>query len=295
MSRDRSRRLPLALRRPAWLAGLAAVAAFATIASLLGSWQWDRGEVTDRRDTAVAAHWDLPPVDPAEILVAGAVPPAAEWTPVLLTGRYEPATVLVRNRPLDGRPGLLVVSPFRLDRAVGDPARNLVWVVRGWVPAGDEAVPSAPPTGPRSVTVRVRVAEQPSGREAPAGQVYRVAPAELAGAASRAADGSPGEPVSSAVAGYGILAAGEPGGDGLAVLPRPARDPGPHLAYALQWWAFALAGFAIWLVFYRRAGREAAADGEPAGAGPSDRGGDEDAARTPARTGSDPWTYRPGE
>ncbi|MGF1663376.1 MAG: SURF1 family protein [Kineosporiaceae bacterium] len=297
MSRtSRERRLPLALRRPAWLAGLAAVAVFATAAALLGSWQWDRGEATDRRDAAVAAHWDLAPTYPEDVLVAGAVPTAAEWTPVLLVGRYEPASVLVRNRPVDGRPGLLVVSPFRLDRPTGEPARDTVWVVRGWVPAGDEVTPPEPPTGRTSVTVRVRAAELPSGRAAPAGQAYRVTPVELAAAASRAPGpaGEPTEALGSAVAGYGVLADGEPGADGLTVLARPARDPGPHLAYALQWWAFALAGFAIWLVFYRRAAREETAQDRPGGG--RSPGAEQDApVRERVRTGSDPWTYRPGE
>jgi cytochrome oxidase assembly protein ShyY1 len=189
---------------------------------------------------------------------------------------------------------LLVVSPFRLDRPAGDPARDLVWVVRGWVPSGEEAAASDPPTNRTAVVVRVRTAEDPSWRAAPAGQAYRVAPEELAAAVPAVsspedAAGSPGA-VGTAVSGYGVLAAGEPGGEGLSPLDRPARDPGPHLAYALQWWAFALAGFAIWLVFYRRAAREEASgsepspDPDPTTAGP---------ARSPSPQ-RDPWTYDPG-
>jgi cytochrome oxidase assembly protein ShyY1 len=292
---SRERRLPLALRRPAWLAGLAAVAVFATAAALLGSWQWDRGEATDRRDAAVAAHWDLPPADPAEVLVDGTVPRAAEWTPVRLAGRYDAGTVLVRNRPVAGRPGLLVVSPFRLDRPVGDPARDTVWVVRGWVPSGAETAPPVPPAGRTTVVTRIRAAEDPSGRTAPPGQAHRVAPEELATAVSTASSpegvGSSGA-VGTAVSGYGILAEGEPGGGGLSVLDRPARDPGPHLAYALQWWAFALAAFAIWLVSYRRAARDEAGTDESPTNGPGGR------RRTgegrAARSASDPWTYHPG-
>jgi len=274
------RRLPLALREPAWLAGLAAVTAFAAVAVLLGSWQWDRGDTAGRRDAAVAARWDLAPAEASAGLAGGVVTRGREWTPVRLDGRYGPATVLVRNRPLDRRNGFLVVSPFVLDRAVA--GRTTVWVVRGWSPAGDDGPQvAAPPPGGTTVVARVRVADDPSGRTAPAGQAYRLAPLDLAAALGPPGGANGGTAVDAAAAsvdGYAVLAAGQAGGEGLTPLPRPARDPGPHAAYALQWWAFALAGFVGWLLFYRRAARGAA----PGGAGPGP-----DAA-------GDPWTYRPG-
>jgi cytochrome oxidase assembly protein ShyY1 len=277
------RRLPLALREPAWLAGLAAVTAFAAVAVLLGSWQWVRGDTADRRDAAVAARWDLAPAEASAVLGGGVATRGREWTPVLLDGRYGPGTVLVRNRPLERRNGFLVVSPLVLDRAVA--GRTTVWVVRGWSPAGDDGPRvGAPPPGGVSVAARVRVAEDPSGRTAPAGQAYRLAPRELAAALGPAgapggANGGPAvDAAAAAVDGYAVLAAGQAGGEGLTPLPRPARDPGPHVAYALQWWAFALAGFVGWLLFYRRAAR---------GSAPGDAGPGSDAV-------GDPWTYRPG-
>lgn len=299
------RRVPLALRRPAWLAGLAAVAVFAAAAAFLGTWQWDRGEAADARDDSVADHYDLPPVDPGEVVVDGAVPRDAQWTPVRLTGRYDPAIVAIRNRPQDGRNGFFVTSPFVLDRAVD--GRDVIWVVRGWAPATDQGLPAvpAPPTGPTEVVARVRVAEQALGRPGPDGQTYRIAAADLAAAAD--------VPVAArAVDGYAILAAGAAGsGQPLVEIPRPARDPGPHLAYALQWWLFSVAGFGIWFAFYRRSAREEAArdaaffdgavidgaaiDGTVLDAAPRESGS---AAGTGSRAAPPPpddeWTYRPG-
>ena len=289
--------LPLVLRRPAWLAGLAAVAVFAAAAALLGTWQWDRGEAADARDDSVADHYDLPPVDPAEVVVDGAVPRAAQWTPVTLSGRYDPVTVAIRNRPQDGRNGFLVASPFVLDRAVD--GRDVVWVVRGWAPAVDEGLPAvpAPPSGRTEAVARVRVAEEPLGRPGPEGQAYRIAAADLAAA-------GPDVPVAArAVEGYAILAQGSPGsGQPLVEIPRPARDPGPHLAYALQWWLFSVAGFGIWFAFYRRSAREEAAreaavldvDGRHGSAGTAEAGGTSDVTPAPPPPPDDEWTYRPG-
>lgn len=113
-----------------------------------------------------------------------------------------------------------------------------------------------------------------------------MAPADLASA-------GPDVPAARrAIDGYAVLAAGSPGGGApLVEIPRPSRDPGPHLAYALQWWLFALAGFGIWLAFYRRAVREESA-GADLGATPSGPG--RDTGATVSRPSHDAWTYRPG-
>jgi cytochrome oxidase assembly protein ShyY1 len=107
------------------------------------------------------------------------------------------------------------------------------------VPYGESAtdrppVP-APPSGDVEVVVRLRPPEPSTGRRAPAGQALRIDLDELAGVTTG--------PVRRA---YGVLAQERPRpADAPALLPRPDTDLGPHLAYAWNWWGFAVAGYAL--------------------------------------------------
>lgn len=276
----RTRQALLAARlavQPRWLAGLAVAAAFAVLCGLLGQWQWHRREAVEVRNALVAANYDAVPVPLGEVLRGPGgpqVPPAAEWRPVALRGVYDDgATVLVRNRPLDGRVGYLVTTPLRLDRPVA--GGDSIWLVRGWLPAGEDADPSPPaaPSGEVAVTARLRRPEPVTDRRAPAGQAYRLSPAELGVAAGRAGAAPVGTPVS----GFGLVT---PAQDGLAAVGVPDPDPSPHLAYTVQWWLFAAAGFAIWVVFLWRTAGETSARPGPVAGRPRDR--------------EDRWRYEPG-
>jgi len=265
--------------QPRWVVGLAVGLVFAACCVLLAQWQWHRKEVRDQRNATITANYDLGPAPLAAVLSAGGVTPADEWRPVTLTGRYDAAaTVLVRNRPQGGANGYLVSVPLVLERAIS--GRSEVWLVRGWIPAGQDAAtaptPQQPPAGRVDVVARLRPAEPRDARVAAQGQAYRLDPAGLARSAGREAG--------QAVVGYGLVSAEDPlpAGSGVAPLaaPKPAIDPGPHLAYTIQWYLFAVAGLAIWGVLYRR---------------PDDT----DAAPTPAavrtrRPATDRWTYSPG-
>lgn len=265
-----------ALREPRWLAGLAVAVGFAVVCVLLAQWQLDRRVSRAEANAAVLVNYGSAPV-PLEVAVDDpAARPAAQeqWQPVLLQGSYDATgTVLVRNRPQGGGNGYLVAVPFTTQPQAGTPTTLLL--VRGWVPSGADAsapgtaVPD-PPQGPVQVLARLRSGESPSTRDAPRGQTYRIdLPDLLAGA------GPPGADVLTGA--YGVVAE-EQGArpDGLVPVPRPDTDPGPHLAYGVQWYLFALAGLGIWGVLARRHGREQ----------------DEAAARGAGSDGT--WVYDPG-
>ncbi|MFB9377317.1 SURF1 family protein [Kineococcus gynurae] len=212
---------------------------------VLGGWQWERGNVVVSEPPA-----GKPVVAIGDVVDAG----AAAGTPeailssdevgrrVTLSGTFDPALdLLVVGRRDDGRDGAWALGMVRLADGSGIP------VVRGWVPAGDPAPPL--PVGPVEVAGVVQPPEgadrAPSQDALPPGQVWIVSAAQLV------------NQVDYPVANTYVTATGvdglAPEADGLRTVP-PA-DPGSatrrldlrNLAYAAQWWVFALfAGVVGW-------------------------------------------------
>ncbi len=241
------------------LGGLALAAAFAVVCVGLGRWQWGRYEDRQVRAAAVTAHYTAAPA-----LLGSAVGrlPLSEddqWLRVTATGRY--ATVqplLVRNRALDGQPGLEVLVPLELDGSLA--GRRLV-VDRGWVPNADSAsqLPAVPavPTGDVTVQGWLRSGEADLGKDLPAGQLASIDLGTVE-AQTGGAGGAGGEVLDA----YLDLES-ETTGAGTPARPAPLETPdtglGPHQAYAFQWWLTSLFGFV--LVGYRL--RVATTDGPP--------------------------------
>ncbi|MBX9717222.1 MAG: SURF1 family protein [Microbacteriaceae bacterium] len=227
--------LSLALTRR-WLGWFAFTTLFAAVCVGLAQWQWARRVETVAEIRVVAQNWDAAPVALREVLPGDApLAPEAEWTPVVLEGEYLlDEELLVRNRPLTGRPGFEVLTPLLLDTG------EVFIVDRGWVPTGEaqdspDLVPAAP-SGPVEVLVRLKPGEPTiAGRGAPEGQIATI---HLPTLAERVEGG----PVITGA--YGLLDSETPA---VAERPtaalRPAPDEGPHLSYTFQWYLFALLGF----------------------------------------------------
>jgi cytochrome oxidase assembly protein ShyY1 len=239
-----------------WL-GLLALAVVAAVACvLLGSWQWDRREQRLARNAEVVGNYDRDPVPLEQALPdLGRFPEGATWTPVEVEGEYvEDATVLVRNRTRDGRPGYQVLVPLRS-------ADGPVLVVdRGFLPVGQtgegpDEVP-APPSGEVTVVARLRAPEPTDQRGAPAGQAQRINPAALAAALAESSGGR--FEASDVVTGaYADVAAEDPRpAQAPAPEPRPALDEGPHLSYALQWVVFGIGALVGFVVLARRTAQD---------------------------------------
>lgn len=210
------------------------VIAGAIVLARLGLWQLDR--LAQRR--ALNATIDARMAQPPAPLDGGAIDPdALEYRRLTARGVYDPGQeIVLRNRSLDGAPGVHVLTPLRLSGG------DAVLVDRGWIPmsqAGAEQRRAyAPPTGEIVVEgIARRSQESTFGPQDPAPR--------------------PGEerldawfqvniPRIARQAGYPLLpiyveqqpAPGDP------PLPRrvAAADlgEGPHLSYAVQWFAFAL-------------------------------------------------------
>jgi len=208
----------------------------------LGLWQLRRlderralnAEILDRRSTSPISIFD----------VAGSV--AAEpYRPATARGRYDvDHEVLVYGRSLDGEAGHHVVTPLLL------PDGGAVLVVRGWVPFAMQAAPvraAAPPAN----EVRVEgflAPDEGDGSVAPDAHGI-VRDLDVRGIASslpydvfplplQLADQTPPQPGSLPIP-----------------VPLPALSEGPHLSYAIQWFAFAVVALVgAWILLRRDRG-----------------------------------------
>jgi cytochrome oxidase assembly protein ShyY1 len=219
------------------LGGLVLAVAFAAACILLGRWQWGRYEDRLVQATAVTTHYAADPVPLDQVTSRVPLSEQDEWLRVTATGRYAPGQqLLVRNRALDGRPGLEVLVPFDLS---GRLSGTRVFVDRGWVANADSAadLPPVPPAPAGDVTVVgwLRNGEPDLGKSLPAGQLASI---DLAEAARQTGGGT-------VVDAYLVLGSEQPAAPRPEPLAAPDTDLGPHQAYAIQWWLTALFGFVL--------------------------------------------------
>lgn len=213
------------LLRPSWLALTLVVLAFAGACFVvLSPWQFRRNAEQSAQNDELQASFTAKPV-PIETA------PPGEWRQVTLRGQYLPdKETVARLRTVQGEPAFEVLTPFRLDSGA------VILVDRGYIPPVQGVhIPPYPaaPTGPATLTARVRAGEidpqhRPAFNDATTDghtQVYAIDVPIVA-----AATQLPLKP------GYVQLADEQAGG--LRTLPLPQLDSGPFLSYALQWIAF---------------------------------------------------------
>ncbi|HEX2497639.1 MAG TPA: SURF1 family protein [Actinomycetes bacterium] len=262
-----------------WAALLVLVPAFIA----LGRWQLDRFDQRVTANRLIQTNLAAAPVPVERLAPPGAVVPRAEvWRRATAIGRYdEDRQRLVRNRTSNGRTGFHVLVPLVTESGTA------VLVDRGWIPAGETArdTPVPPPAPPGTVTVigRLRASQHGStgGPDMPAGQIAKIDIGRLSGELDLPLDG-----------GYLELVEEKPAASPAPVPPGvPELSTGPHLAYAVQWFLFAI-GAVIGVGYLARREaldlRAAAVDGaEPAE--PDDaRSGEPERLTSPPRPPSPP-------
>ncbi|MFF2274031.1 SURF1 family protein [Agromyces sp. NPDC058136] len=222
------------LLTPRWAGYLALTIVFAIACSALGTWQLNRRAEALAEVARIDANYDAAPVPLDEALPDPAgFDVDQRWQVVAISGEYLPAEeVVVRNRPMGGSTGFQVITPFQLDDG------TVFMVDRGWIAQNSDGRPSeipAPPEGEVEVTARLKAGE---GRiEGRTSTGIEFATIDLDELAERV-----GEP--SYTGAYGILVqSGDDAAEPPLAAPRPERDEGPHLSYALQWYVFALLAF----------------------------------------------------
>ena len=210
----------------------------ATMAGL-GFWQLSRREQRLRRNALIMRRMDEPPVR-----ISGDVadPSALDYRPVVVAGTFDYThEVVLRTRSRNGRAGVHVLTPLRLagsDRAV--------LVDRGWIPF-EESAPDArrvfQQPGAAEVHGLARVAQPRPNRFAPADADRPYLDAWFRADIARIQKQIP----------YPLLPifVEEAPRIDKTTPPFPDETPllgeGPHLGYAIQWFAFSvvlLAGYA---------------------------------------------------
>jgi cytochrome oxidase assembly protein ShyY1 len=227
------------LARPRWIALSLLVVGLIVLCVELGLWQLRR--LDDRRafNAAVTASVAADPVA-IEQLPSGE---ADEWTVVRAAGRYDAEDeLLVRNRTLDSTNGFYVVTPLVTEEDLR------LLVLRGWVPAGSTARESpdvpAPPVGEVTISGRLRTSE--TARRTLAAEI----PGQITALDTQGIGDLLGAPVYDQ---YVELTDQDPPADEEPrLLPAPEVSDGPHLAYAVQWFAFGVIAVGGWVVLLRR-------------------------------------------
>lgn len=221
----------LASRR--WLGYAALLVIFSLACVWLGNWQFERRAEAQAEISRIDRNYDAPAVPLTEVVPDRSTfdEDAHKWQTVELRGRYVGEPYIARNRPGPAGVGSNLIQALELDRG------EVIFIDRGWVPvSGTDEVATAlpaPASGEVLVHARLRASENAiSGRTASKNSVPSInAPmlADLAGLTDTAYLGV-----------YGALVTEDPAGETGALAPRPERDEGPHLSYALQWYVFIL-------------------------------------------------------
>lgn len=207
------------------------VALAAVLAALfvrLGFWQLGRLGERRARNASLAARL-AEPVAPFERL-----PPGAAYRRVVVRGTPDPANeIVLTGRSRNGSPGVYIITPLR--RTTSDTA---VLVVRGWVYSPDAATIDLSQwredrgeyTGyvnPLATSASPQVSTASGTQRA---NQRRVRALSLPSVASL---------LPYPVAPVYVVARDSATGNVPVRLPMLALDDGPHLSYAIQWFAFA--------------------------------------------------------
>ena len=248
------------LLRARWIGLTLFAFVVAAVCVWLGMWQLDRLQGRREVNARYAAGLAEEPVALEDLLAHGG--PLA-YRRATATGRYDAAReVILYGRTLDGQPGNHVLTPFVLDDG------RAVIVDRGWVPFELDEPPvaeAAPPDGEVEVE-GILLADQPGGAVgagADEGRITTVRSVDI---------GAIGRDVPYELVPWFLqLQRGSPSSGNLPVPePPPELTDGPHLDYALQWFAFATIAVVGYAVLLRREVRDerTASTGSPSATEP---------------------------
>lgn len=221
-----------------------------------GFWQLRRLEERRDRNAAIEGRSAVPvqPVD--EVVAADAGLAEGEglaYRRVTARGAYDlDASVLVRSRSLDGRPGFHVLTPL----VTGD--GTALMVNRGFAPftaePAEALAATRPPAGEVEVTGLLLGTQEREGigpTDPASGVLTEIARVDLDRLQQQY--GADLYPV------YLQLASTvpAPASELPVVLPEPEQSEGNHLSYAFQWFTFAAIGAGGWPLLLRHTAREA--------------------------------------
>jgi surfeit locus 1 family protein len=208
---------------------LAVTALVAAVCLRLGFWQLDRLRERRAENRLAEAARALP-----EVAMSGGADSSLVQRRVRATGVFDrQGEIILRGQSNRERPGVVVVTPLRLG---GE--GSSVLVARGFVPSADAvSVSAVPPADSGEVTVR-GLALPLAEREDDGAMLERPgAGATWKGLDRSAIEARLGYPVADV---YIVQSPDSAAPASPRRLEPPALDDGPHLSYAIQWFAFAV-------------------------------------------------------
>ena len=234
----------------------------------LGLWQLNRLDERKAANAVVTNAMKQQPQPLATVLPEGTATTteqvkAADYQPVYVTGTYRAdEQVLVTNRTNNGAPGYWVVTPLVLADGTA------VAINRGWVPYSYlEEGPwddFAPPPGTVTVQGLVRQSQVretnglvSSPKDSDVGTLRVLARLDVGRLAQQTSERM--------IPSYISLRVQDPAQNDLPVpVPLPELSQGPHLGYALQWFAFSLLTIIVYPLLLRRYAKRKQMDGDDA-------------------------------
>ena len=222
------------LATPKWAIATSVVIVIVVLFVNLGLWQLDRADERAMENTVMSSRMAEDPLSLDELLGAvGRDATSLEYRRVEVTGTYRPdLEVLIRSQTNRlGEAGFDVVTPLEYGSG------RFVLVDRGWVPLAMDTPPvgASPPPGGVTISGLIRLTQERAafGPTEPDGNLTVASRIDL----DRLAGQIPGD-----LAPVWIQSTVE-------TSPYPEvrevptfDDPGPHLLYAIQWFAFAVIG-----------------------------------------------------
>lgn len=256
------------LLKPRWILSHLFVLVVVVTMINLGFWQLSRLDERKAANTVVTNAMKQSPQSLAAVLPEGTAATteemkAVDYQPVYVTGTYRPdQQVLVTNRTNNGAPGYWVVTP--LVQSDG----TAIAINRGWVPYSyTEDGPwddFAPPAGTVTVQGLLRQSQVretnglvSSPKDAEVGTLKVLARLDVGRIAQQVEE--------KLIPGYLSLRAQDPAQPDLPVpVPLPELSQGPHLGYAIQWFAFSLLTIIVYPLLLRRYAKRKQMDGDDA-------------------------------
>lgn len=254
------------LLKPRWILSHLFVLVVVVVMINLGFWQLRRLDERRTANAEVTAAMHEPAVAIATALPEGVASTpeqidAANYHQVIITGVYRAdQQVLINNRTNNGSPGFWVVTP--LVQSDG----TAVAINRGWIPFSYTAEGPWDDFAPPKGTVSVRGVLRPSQVRETDGLVSSPKDAETGTlrALARVDIGRLAQQVDEKLwPVYVNLDAQDPPAGELPVpTPPPELSQGPHLGYAIQWFAFSLLLIIVYPLLLRRYARRRTMDGD---------------------------------
>jgi surfeit locus 1 family protein len=222
-----------------WLLATLLVIVGVAVLARLGKWQLDRLAQRRAFNARVQAQIDAPPLDLSGAALKDDLP-NMEYHKVTVTGEYDfSQQVALRNQVEGDEWGVHLITPLRIQGA-----NAAVLVDRGWIPAQDfESGDWSKFNEPGTVTVKGVIRDSQSKAEIGPRSDPTLAPGQTSLNAwnfvniDRIANQIP-MPILPVY----IQESPDPTWSGQPVRTQPQLDlsEGPHLGYAIQWFAFAL-------------------------------------------------------